>query len=270
MSPTSDNRDVFDFFGLARELRDLVYQGLLTGSRTILLAEDEGKHHDITVCAHRLPVTDLLLISRQFRKEYASAAKGAIELVLEDYLNSAEDHAEPTLATELLSASAIHMNLYTPCADAIDPNDEHSCSDLINEMARHRDRTKHLVAQMPQLRRVTISLHLEPNRHVAACKQTMTDEHKRLTSIDHVACLELYYCDFAEQSSEDYDYRNVRGPVMRWTAESGVLEDLGVEPELFGSEDEAEAGEDAAEGAADKDSANEGQSGAVGESRSDG
>lgn len=110
-------RDIFDFFGLPRELRDFVYEYSLTGSHAFQLSEDARDDSYLSIRADHLPVTNLLLVNRQFREEYADAANGKSALVMEDHLEDVNGLLTPKLPQALHAAVALHVDLYASCLE---------------------------------------------------------------------------------------------------------------------------------------------------------
>jgi hypothetical protein len=85
------SHEIFDFFGLPRELRDVIYVLCLvdTPFREFdnKCAEDESED-GFKAQLRDAPVTELLLVNRQFSEEYRSSAKLVQKLFVEDHIES--------------------------------------------------------------------------------------------------------------------------------------------------------------------------------------
>lgn len=222
MADTEPRRDIFNFFGLPREMRDSIYAELLTGSQEIRNETYAG----LKVIVQHLALNNLLLINRQFRKEYSISAEKVFGLVVEDHLEDQDNWIEPRIPANARGIERLHLRLYAVC---IGPQPNSLSPDkFFPDIASHYERFLEWVARMPHLRRLTVDLHIErPNREVAEqTKQAVTRECGELTSIEHARALDVYYSSFEDLNQEDWDYSKGEGPVMRWVAETGVMEGL--------------------------------------------
>ncbi|KAK5124229.1 hypothetical protein LTR85_001932 [Meristemomyces frigidus] len=87
MASTVAAKEVFEFFGLARELRDQIYdETLLHLSRTFIKGKRTGS---LVVSAHGTPATGLALVSRQFKEEYYARSAVATSITIDDIIGDA-------------------------------------------------------------------------------------------------------------------------------------------------------------------------------------
>lgn len=75
----------FDFFGLSRELRDLVYEHALVPEKW------KRFNRGIRTRVERFTSTNLLLVSRQFREEYTATSRRCTSLTVVDVASKIQD-----------------------------------------------------------------------------------------------------------------------------------------------------------------------------------
>ncbi|KAK5134389.1 hypothetical protein LTR08_006569 [Meristemomyces frigidus] len=231
MADTKRDGDVFDFFGLAREMRDLIYQELPAPKRQL----DDESYKGLTVFAENFPAANLLLINQQFKQEYLDSLEKLTRIVVEDHLtNVDEEHwPVPRVSTRFAQTHRLHFRIFAACygADVKGTHPHKSCEPLSAELFGHGVSISRWVARLPHLRSIHIDMHIRPHSSVDECKRTVARHHAKLTSLSKLSRLDVYYNDFDHNADpECFDYSKGQGPVMTWKAESGIMEDLNVEP----------------------------------------
>ncbi|KAK3111940.1 hypothetical protein LTR53_012291 [Teratosphaeriaceae sp. CCFEE 6253] len=71
----------FDLFGLAREIRDMIYSEALAGSKALQASDHEGVHLHV----HAVPRTELLLANHRVQAEYTAMWIKTATLVVADH-----------------------------------------------------------------------------------------------------------------------------------------------------------------------------------------
>jgi hypothetical protein len=141
----------FDFFGLAREIRDMVYdQPQLFETQTILPNCNRYPRH----MAADKPCSSLPLVGKQFGSEYKDRCEGRAGLSVADSLHcfTLDQEVElPPMAAEEASSMQIHVGGWRL------PSHPFSDTDTLEMF---KDWLQHWTAQMPNLETVTLNLYL--------------------------------------------------------------------------------------------------------------
>ncbi|TKA76320.1 hypothetical protein B0A55_04203 [Friedmanniomyces simplex] len=110
MTTTTRSRDIFDFFGLARELREMIYNDPLTDKE---IGDLSGDALGIFFTATHIPRTNLLLVSQQFSAEYQAASNELATLIVGDKMCEVYDEpVQMNLPDQLRSTHKLRLNLY--------------------------------------------------------------------------------------------------------------------------------------------------------------
>ncbi|KAK3635784.1 hypothetical protein LTR56_014490 [Elasticomyces elasticus] len=233
----SSSRDIFDFMGLAQELRDLIYGELRSD---VPMVKEDGT--GIRLIASRLPRTNILLISRQISSEYRAIAEKEMRLSVQDHLAEACKEIDYTIPTKLLSATELHMYVFVACKQRTHPSD----CDLVKEMQFHKERMIHVVGQLHQLRisyvhvRLIDDDHAEKDSLVAfmeSCALVTAATPSRIAQLDVTASL---WDDDMEPAL--WDYAEPGRLVVTWKQGQGLTwEDRVVEDKTDEEESDAES-----------------------------
>ncbi|KAK0367158.1 hypothetical protein LTR02_001737 [Friedmanniomyces endolithicus] len=177
MTPPTRNA-VFDFFGLPRELRDLIYQVLETTTARVKVTHKWSTK--LRARAHDLPAPKMLQLSHRFSTEYRSIVQKKTTLVIEDHFG---DFTRPEDITVELSRSVSTIQLLY-VAHTLLPADcrggNMDCCITGRDIALHKRWIPVLLAKLPQLTSLTIHVHI-PYR--------CGDTEKRGALVEHVSAL---------------------------------------------------------------------------------
>ena len=140
--------DFFDFFGLAAELRDLIYDQALV-VKTMKLELDAPAVEVVNG-----PATNLLLVSTQFNREYSSRAAVHKSLAISDHdkFNNFENHDSIDLPPIAIGVSSISVNLATMPGTPV-----------TDELQGHRVWLPGLLAQVNTLEKLSIRMFFAMN-----------------------------------------------------------------------------------------------------------
>jgi hypothetical protein len=147
---TAEVESHFGFFGLAREQRDLIYEQtcMQEGVKVDLHTDGDTFAHHITV---GMPMTNLLLVNRQFSSEYRDAQKGCT-VVRE--VGSWDQGIGRTIAPFAVEAHTLEISLSLPCV-------KKCCA---RRHIKHHLKTLRLIReQMAALRVIHIRLDIDPD-----------------------------------------------------------------------------------------------------------
>jgi len=201
------SQDIFDFFGLPRELRDFIYDHLLTGEAF----RNKGVPGVFRITARRLPLLNLQLLNQQFREEYLQRAKKAKEVTLDDLQGEASAGARFEMPAGFKDAPKILLNLAL-CA----PEEVHDHVKLVERVSQ----------QMPELSSMTIVLVVVPEEPLEVYKEQLARVQTSFTSCKELDSIAMHTHDFASQPTSGWDYTAVSNAIMKWDAVSGELKEL--------------------------------------------
>lgn len=227
MSDTTPSTKIFDFFGLASELRDQIYEELLEPLKSTALYT--GRFSRVTVSAHHIPHTNLALVSRRFKKEYYARFTATSQISIDNlmpYCGHDNRHAylinlPPLLAT---STRKLHINLRIgPARDF--------------QLGRSPDRAfvtpsevvPHLFQQMESLQYCSMYMHYQPSAQydlggeLGAAKQHFTSECERFASMRKAKVTSMKL--FVGRENESW-FETRGGPLLTWSQETGIVEDV--------------------------------------------
>ncbi|KAK5134385.1 hypothetical protein LTR08_006565 [Meristemomyces frigidus] len=115
MASVTPSHDVFNFFGLAREIRDWIYDESLLPSEAHKCRTELEVGGYLLVTAHQAPATNLALVSRQFKTEYLSRSAIAMSLSVEDHMKAAAYDIKFVLPPRIACSTSIHIDLSYLC-----------------------------------------------------------------------------------------------------------------------------------------------------------
>ncbi|KAK4550334.1 hypothetical protein LTR36_003301 [Oleoguttula mirabilis] len=206
-----EQRNIFDFFGLAQELRDYIYDHLLSCTKHLKI----GLNGRLYASAHGFPSANLALVNRQFRNEYVARSAPLARVVVDDHLQGYSDVGVQKLPTGISVCTQLHLNLYV-----VPDEPKHSEADM------HAKCIKQLMKQLPRLRSSTVDVHLRTAQ--AWDKQALANDLAKIIALPTLSTLDLFHINFVPgEPIAGWDYSQRKGPVMKWVQETGTIEDFG-------------------------------------------
>jgi hypothetical protein len=168
----------FDFFRLAREPRDMIYAQPVLAEEKIAYAELPPRRftNDKTNYTHmivRRPAVELLLVNRQFAREYWDARGGCNVVVLRDHCRLDDTHQNDH--RNLSEARVLEASLVVMCTtdDHYDDDDDsddagekvgHSCVGY--SWSNHKELLDDIRPQLAHLETIYIRLYFKPHECV--------------------------------------------------------------------------------------------------------
>lgn len=142
--------NIFNFFGLPRELRDDVYDRL---HEEVTIAEEDQPKYQI-----RTPIAKLRLINKQFTAEYDDRSPEHCELHAMDLLGwQWEDLDLPRRATNTTLLN-MELCLFNGTSCKCDGSSPASVCDVTKEITEHLEWINKLIHQLPQLRTANMTI----------------------------------------------------------------------------------------------------------------
>lgn len=172
----------FKFFALPRELRDIVYDHSLSPEETW-----GPRTHGLEVRVTSAPVTKLLLVSRQFGREYRESVGRNAELTCVDVGRDVSAGRSSSnweaIPKTLRSIGTAHFAFWVLCRYKRRQHEEEKCVARANLKA-HLDEIEPLLSQVLSVGNSTVTLYFEFHREDPKwCVRALQKEHRRLTSL---------------------------------------------------------------------------------------
>ncbi|KAK3708449.1 hypothetical protein LTR37_011545 [Vermiconidia calcicola] len=204
--------EVFDFFALSLEIRDMIYDELLDFEKNLGI-------RNATVTVRSMPRIEHSLVSRQFNSELGDRAKRSSMLLVEDRFDPGRIRLELQLHAGLRPLRCLQLKLYLDC----EQNHQDEVCGVDEESARHYRWITSLTAQMPHLRSLSLELHLGQTSVEKNCHQTLLACQSRFTALQHLTSCDVYLID------EDYlqGKCDVGKQLMAWSNKTGKLQSIG-------------------------------------------
>ena len=209
-------KDTFDFFRLARELRDMVYDDLLI--ETVDL-DPEGDHQ-ASLMACGVPAKSHLLVNRQFNSELQNRAARSSLLSIEERVDP-ETLPKITLQGSVTNISRLKLRLLLMCDEEQHDDPDQVCR-IGREVEMHEEWIKFLLPQMKHLRSLSIELHLTPGEHVRECEQTLLTHLSTFVALAAFDGCKVFHCNVNKDGNWNYD--QPKPLVMTWSRETGILQ----------------------------------------------
>lgn len=217
------NRDsvaeMFDFFGLSRELRDIIYEQSFTPRKCIY--HERGIYAE----AREFPASNLMRVSRQFGNEYRETVIKHTTLTFVDVANDDIDlatgpppHVIPALVK---SARSVDFKLWLTCGDEGTAHDRAKCGS-IDELSAHLSWIKTLLGGVISPRTVSVALYMMTEAQFSTCERAIVQSLSQLPDLPRLKQLVVAISDTDLMS---------KGPggaevVMEWDDKTGVWQRL--------------------------------------------
>ncbi|GAB1744413.1 hypothetical protein NU219Hw_g1691t1 [Hortaea werneckii] len=108
----TDGSCYFDFFGLSRELRDTIYDDLLTDNTLLQTGDDLS---GFSFLAKGTVDTNFLLVSRSFHDELKERAEETLHVTVQDHGDDLSDLYEAKFPPLLLRVRSLTLQLWLGC-----------------------------------------------------------------------------------------------------------------------------------------------------------
>ncbi|RMY63262.1 hypothetical protein D0863_10676 [Hortaea werneckii] len=235
MLHTDDGR-YFDFFGLARELRDAIYNDLLNESTQL---PTNGNAPGLRFLAKGLVDTSLLLVSRSFHDELQERADKRLHVTIEERRKNWFKIFWDRFPPQLLRARSLTLKLWLDCIGGAWPDSSGECSRVKGDLQYLRGVVECAAEAMPCLERLCIDLHRYNLCDHAVCKYTLDNRIGLFFSVAKIVELHVYEIparlDTIRRPSgfgnplrhpRYWRYEDRRGPLAKWNNATQALEDV--------------------------------------------
>lgn len=221
LKSSSHRAKPFNFFGLPRELRDIVYDHSLAYEETW-----GPPTHGLEVRIIGAPVTSLLLVSRQFGEEYRESVKRNAELTFVDpdpidSMDTGLSNYE-ALPKTLRSIDHAHFALWVLCTHSHKVHKEKKC--LSTAILRdYLDGIEPLLSNILSAGSSSVTLYFESRgKKPRSCLQALEKEHERLTSLPGLKRLYFAKADSYLSGGPGLTY-----VFMEWDKKTGTSRSVG-------------------------------------------
>lgn len=212
-NPIEPTPTTFNFFGLPRELRDVIYEyGCMTSHHQALLrgAKDQKRMHIRVVL--RKPLLNLLLINRQFATEYQERRhKLRKTTVIDDEAFMGSELLVPAKARDTVR---LELRLVLFCSNRDQPL--YSCR-VTEDLEMHLRWIPSFTAQMTSLEDLHIKLYIFPHESTKRCLEEVLARLDSYTDLHKVSCVEVQLCDPATRVLRPHAVR-----LAIWRASQGL------------------------------------------------
>ena len=206
----------FNFFALARELRDAIYEASLVYKKKL------RNQNGARVRGRNVIDESLLTISKQFRREYMELAARRSCLVITD---RPEFHGYLIkLPPALTYVRKLELYLAIAC-DAPDHFGE-QCR-VLKECRMHRKWIADLCKNMRHLDSLRVDLVVDPHQYISTCQNSLVDLLWKFTGVEELTQLNVWHCDYAGKDF-GWNFAKKRSLALRWEARDGVLREFEV------------------------------------------
>lgn len=187
------SRDIFDFFGLPPELRDAIYD--LDNTVDYCDLPSATGLDQVVNLRTRVPLTNLLLVNRQFSHEYTARCQALKTVTVRDTAKDA--YEDITAHAKARDAAQLELRLLIRSWSDEDHDPGHVAvpTDVVGaDVDLHLDWIPVLAAQMHSLRSIHISLHMQRSKALEKCYNLLLECLPRFAAIAKVDLLEIRLC----------------------------------------------------------------------------
>lgn len=216
MSENIGSRDVFDFFTMARELRDQIYDKILMCQPPIDLGTKPGPR---IIVEHAMPVR-LALVSRQFYKECKERMKHTLCLVLKDH-EDFFDANEMQLPAITSQAAELEFHIENKYLYGGHSHVDDECGTM-GEFQFHSEWITMVIKAQQQVRPISIDLYLRKQRTGVDHFDAVHDHRAILTGLQGLTMLKVHQFP-RHMPLFDCQSRTV----LKWSTEDGQLKRVG-------------------------------------------
>ncbi|KAI7280227.1 hypothetical protein KC345_g4887 [Hortaea werneckii] len=235
MTDTDEGRH-FDFCGLARELRDTIYDDLLNESTLLHTGDDLS---GFSFLAQGLVDTNFLLVSRSFHDELKERAEKQLHVTIQDHGEDVSYLRRARSPPLLLRVRSLTLQLWLDCSGRDEIANSRACRIIESELESLREVVETMVRLTPRLERLRIDVHCPGHRNHAMCRPTLAKRVGSILSVTKAVELWVYEIPaellaIAETPTDpallmrpkSAHYENRTGPFARWNQATQALEDV--------------------------------------------
>ena len=186
-----DGQNTRGLFSLPRELRDAIYEELITASAPVRVTRKYSP--ELRARAHHIPAPSLLLISHQFSEEYRSVVAKKTILVVADHFDMSGHKQRHAIRLSRCASriETVKLDIYIGPDSSIVrcEADKAGCCMLGEDMEWHMRWIPDLLAQLPQLKSTSIRVHT-PYAPSTTQKQVPNTYSKHLIALTTLPRLE--------------------------------------------------------------------------------
>ncbi|KAK0258906.1 hypothetical protein LTS09_006194 [Friedmanniomyces endolithicus] len=213
MAPTTDDSErTFDLFGLPRELRNAIYDEVLANVSEVKV----GNQTPMRISVQNAMPTTLILVSHQFSKECKERERNVCVILKDTKLWHPFALLEIPAIPSTVTSLELHMALTVT-------NEHHKqdCSDfdfceIENEIDLHCTTADTALAQLPQIRAVSMHLYIIPSGHQGDDLSCALAHQSRLKDIDKITAFTIRQCP--EDGGSVFDFSAACEVVARWSS----------------------------------------------------
>lgn len=248
-TPSYSRAGVFDFFGLPRELRDVIYdQETLTGTHCVAIDDAiDGVVELVTTVS----LTNLLLVSRSFSDEYADRRQH-LQIARLDDLTGSLGEEKIDIPKRVQAARHLDLRLVIHC-DRSD-RENHDC-DVESEVEMHQGWLPSFIGQFHDLRGITIKLYISRTEECKACYERLRGHINTFAAMEKVELVEIVVSEARGLLTHPSE-PSIRLAVWR-IGQDALSEDLGFFEKLLTTVENIEAAHEEEEGEEDAENAEE-------------
>ncbi|TKA76322.1 hypothetical protein B0A55_04204 [Friedmanniomyces simplex] len=221
---------VFHFFALARELRDLIYEELVTATAPVKVTRTWSPK--LRARAHKLPAANMLLLSPRFSAEYRSIVQKKTTLVVEDHFSDSArlQNIPIQLPRSVSGIRLILLEVYICPANALATCEgkETDCCTIGQDVALHMRWISDLLARLPQLTSLTINVHTPFRFGVAENRSALVKHVSAIATLPKLAAITMIVNDgVGHKDVNRWEYGCVeKEEIMKWERTTGEFRDV--------------------------------------------
>ncbi|KAK5677717.1 hypothetical protein LTS10_009600 [Elasticomyces elasticus] len=162
---SNPSHEIFDWFGLSRELRDLIYAHMINPmwEQPTLFGEGDGLHGDsLEISTNRAIPTNMLLVGRQFCSELEERADAICRVQMLDTMEHCEamefDSYRLSPLVKSLAYAEFHICSKSAGCEA-DQGEMAECEH--NSMYTQLERMEYILQQMPNIKEATLTVTIQ-------------------------------------------------------------------------------------------------------------
>ncbi|KAI6811189.1 hypothetical protein KC340_g17492 [Hortaea werneckii] len=227
----------FDFFGLSRELRDAIYDNLLSDSTLLRTGDDLS---GFSFLAKGTVDTNFLLVNRPFHDELKERAEKTLHVTIQDHGDDLSDLYEAKFPPLLLRVRSLTLQLWLGCHDGDLTASGSECHILKLDLESLYEVVEVMVRSTPRSERLRIDLHRPDHCHHAICQNTVAKGLKSFFPttqavelwIFRIPLMKLFTVQEPSASSSylmnpgHWRYEDRKGPFAKWNHATQALEDI--------------------------------------------
>ncbi|KAK0267466.1 hypothetical protein LTR57_014481 [Friedmanniomyces endolithicus] len=203
MAPTTDDSGrTFDLFGLPREMRNAIYDEVQSDSPT----------HSVQ---NAMPIT-LALVSRQFSKECKERERNACVILKDTKLWHPFEVLETPAIPSTVTLLELHMALTVTNEHHIQDCRDLDFCEIEHEIDLHCSTAKTALAQLPQIRALSMHLYIVPSGHQGDDLSCALAHQGRLKNVHNLTAFTVRQCPM--DGGSVFEFSAACEVVARWSS----------------------------------------------------